>query len=212
MKRLLDAQDHPETFTEEELQAMLKEDNLRESAELMARLKQAYIGKETEDIDVDAEWQRFASQNHGGKSRNSEHHHGPVSMTLLKIAASFIGLLILSGITYAAIHLVSSTRSQQAVENQGDRSLDSVQNHGPVPLILHPIPEPKTFENVPLKDIATELASFYHIAIEVRNAETAVLRLYYPWNPQMPLRQVVEELNRFEKVNLTLTNDTLIIE
>jgi len=82
----------------------------------------------------------------------------------------------------------------------------------PVPLILNPIPEPKTFENVPLKDITAELASFYHIAIEVRNAETAVLRLYYPWNPQMPLRQVVEELNRFEKVHLTLTSDTLIIE
>ena len=201
MKRLLDAQDYPETFTEEELQAILKEDDLRESAELMARLKQAYIGKETEDIDVDAEWQRFASQK--PKRR---------SWGWMQIAAAFIGLLMLSGITYAAIHIVSSSRSQQAVENQGDRSLDSVQNHGPVPLILHPIPEPKTFENVPLKDITAELASFYHIAIEVRNDETAALRLYYPWNPQMPLQQVVEELNRFEKVNLTLTNDTLIIE
>ena len=197
MKRLLDAQDYPETFTEEELQAMLKEDDFRESAELMARLKQAYIGEETEQIDVDAEWQRFASQK--PKRR---------SWGWMQIAAAFIGLLMLSGIAYAAIHIVSSSRSQQAVENQGDRSLDSVQNHGPVPLI----PEPKTFENVPLKDITAELASFYHIATEVRNGETAALRLYYPWNPQMPLQQVVEELNRFEKVNLTLTNDTLIIE
>jgi hypothetical protein len=206
MKRLLDAQDHPETFTEEELQAMLKEDDLRESAELMARLKQAYIGKETEDIDVDAEWQRFALRK--PKRR---------SWGWMQIAAAFIGLLMLSGITYAAIHIVSSNRSQQAEvqdtsgSNQGDRSLDSdgkAVDQGPVPLI----PEPKTFENVPLKDIATELASFYHIAIEVRTAETAVLRLYYPWNPLMPLRQVVEELNRFEKVHLTLTSDTLIIE
>jgi len=204
MKRLLDAQDHPETFTEEELQAMLKEDDFRETAELMARLKQAYIGKETEDIDVDAEWQRFASQK--PKRR---------SWGWMQIAAAFIGLLMLSGIAYAAIHIVSSSRSQQAEvqagRNQGDRSLDSdgkAVDQGPVPLI----PEPKTFENVPLKDITAELASFYHIAIEVRNAETAVLRLYYPWNPQMPLRQVVEELNRFEKVHLTLTNDTLIIE
>ena len=102
MKRLLDAQDHPETFTEEELQAMLKEDDLRESAELMARLKQAYIGKETEDIDVDAEWQRFASQK--PKRR---------SWGWMQIAAAFIGLLMLSGITYAAIHLVSSSRSQR---------------------------------------------------------------------------------------------------
>ena len=200
MKRLLDAQDHPETFTEEELQAMLKEDELRETAELMARLKQAYIGKETEDIDVDAEWQRFASQNPKRWS--------------LRIAASFIGLLMLSGIAYATIHIISSSRSQQAdvqnttAGNQGDRSLDSGRNQGPAPLI----PEPKTFENVPLKDITAELASFYHIAIVVRNDETAALRLYYQWNPQMPLKQVVEELNRFERVNLTFTSDTLIIK
>ena len=204
MKRLLDAQDHPETFTEEELEAILKEGDLRESAELMARLKQAYIGKETEDIDVDAEWQRFALRK--PKRR---------SWGWMQIAAAFIGLLMLSGIAYAAIHIVSSSRSQQAEvqagRNQGDRSLDSdgkAVDQGPVPLI----PEPKTFENVPLKDITAELASFYHIATEVRNDETAALRLYYPWNPQMPLRQVVEELNRFEKVHLTLTSDTLIIE
>ena len=201
MKRLLDAQDNPEAFTEEELQAMLDKDDLRETAEMMARLKQAYIGEETEQIDVEAEWQRFASQ----KPRRWP----------LRIAASFIGLLMLSGIAYAAIQIVSNSRSQQtevqASRNQGDRSLDSdgkAVDQGPVPLI----PEPKTFENVPLKDIATELASIYHINIKIRNTETAALRLYYPWNPQMPLAQVVEELNRFEKVHLTLTNDTLIIE
>jgi len=203
MKRLLDAQDHPETFTEEELQAMLKEDDLRESAELMARLKQAYIGKETEDIDVDAEWQRFVLRK--PKRR---------SWGWMQIAAAFIGLLMLSGITYAAIHIVSSSRSQQAEV----QDTTAVAHKGFAPIVRKtsdesPTPcEPKTFENVPLKDIATELASFYHINIETRTAETAALRLYYPWNPQMPLAQVVEELNRFEKVHLTLTNDTLIIE
>ena len=203
LKRLLDAQDNPEAYTEEELQTMLDEDDLRESAELMARLKQAYIGEETEQIDVEAEWQRFASQ---------KPKRWP-----LRIAASFIGLLMLSGIAYATIHIVSNGHSQQAEaqdatgRNQGDRLLDSdgkAVDQGPVPLI----PEPKTFENTPLKDIVAELAEAYHLTVEVRNAETAALRLYYPWNPQMPLQQVVDELNRFEKVHLTLTNDTLIIE
>ena len=229
MKRLLDAQDNPEAFTEEELQAMLAEDDLRESAELQAKLKQAYIGEETEEIDVEEEWLKFLENEElrmkseefltpEGMSeqarRSTAHPTAKSHSSFQKIAASFIGLLMLSGIAYAAIHIVSNSRSQQVevqdttARNQGDRSLDSEQNHGPVPLI----PEPKTFENVPLKDIAAELAKVYHVTIEVKNAETAALRLYYPWNPQMPLQQVVEELNRFEKVHLTLTNDTLIIE
>ena len=203
MKRLLDAQDHPETFTEEELEAILKEDDLRETAELMARLKQAYIGKETEDIDVDAEWQRFASRK--PKRR---------SWGWMQIAAAFIGLLMLSGIAYATIHIVSNSHSQQT-EVQDTTAITNKISAPAVRQTAHedqtPI-EPKTFENIPLKDIAAELAKAYHISLEIRNDETAALRLYYPWNPQMSLQQVVEELNRFEKVQLTLTSDKLIIE
>ena len=175
-------------------------------------LKQMYA-QEDETIDtsdiIDEEWQKFESEHFAPK------HH---SWGWMQIAAAFIGLLMLSGIAYATIHIFSSSHSQQAVENQGDRSLDSIQNHGPVPLILQvahedqtPI-EPKTFENIPLKDLVVELAKAYHISLEIRNDKTAALRLYYPWNPQMSLQQVVEELNRFEKVQLTLTNDKLIIE
>ena len=190
-------------FSKMRICGMLSATDSLESAELMARLKQAYIGKETEDIDVDAEWQRFALRK--PKRR---------SWGWMQIAAAFIGLLMLSGIAYAAIHLVGSSRSQQAevqdttaVAHKGPASAARLASHEGLTSC-----EPKTFENVPLKDIATELVSFYHINIETRNAETAALRLYYPWNPQMPLGQVVEELNRFEKVHLTLTNDTLIIE
>ena len=92
-------------------------------------LKQMYAQEEetidTSDI-IDEEWQKFEARHFAPKRR---------SWGWMQIAAAFIGLLMLSGITYAAIHLVSSSRSQQAVENQGDRSLDSVQNHGPVPVI-----------------------------------------------------------------------------
>lgn len=166
-------------------------------------LKQMYAQEEetidTSDI-IDEEWQKFESEHFAPKHR---------SWGWMQIAAAFIGVLMLSGITYAAVQMVRHTQEQ--AWNQGDRSLDSdgkAVDQGPVPLI----PEPKTFENVPLKDIAAEMGSAYHVTIEVKNAETAALRLYYPWNPQMPLKQVVEELNRFEKVHLTLTSDTLIIE
>ena len=171
-------------------------------------LRQMYA-QEDETIDtsdtIDEEWQKFEARHFAPKRR---------SWGWMQIAAAFIGLLMLSGITYAAIHIVSSSRSQQAEV----QDTTAVAHKGPAPAVkfasheVLPPCEPKTFENVPLKDIATELASIYHINIKTRNTETAALRLYYPWNPQMPLGQVVEELNRFEKVHLTLTNDTLIIE
>ena len=171
-------------------------------------LRQMYA-QEDETIDtshiVDEEWQKFEANHFAPKHR---------SWGWMQIAASFIGLLMLSGIAYAAIHIVSSNSSQQAEV----QDTTTVAHKASVPAVRQtsdesPTPrEPKTFENVPLKDITAELASFYHIATEIRNDETAALRLYYPWNPQMPIAGVVKELNQFEKVHLTLANDTLIIE
>ena len=171
-------------------------------------LKQMYAQEEetidTSDI-IDEEWQKFESEHFAPK------HH---SWGWMQIAAAFIGLLMLSGIAYATIHIVSSSHSQQT-EVQDTTAIANKVSAPAVRQTAHedqiPI-EPKTFENIPLKDIAAELAKAYHISLEIRNDETAALRLYYPWNPQMSLQQVVEELNRFEKVQLTLTNDKLIIE
>lgn len=191
MKRLLEMQEHPERYSEEEIRQLMADEECRQLYEQMVKATDSMFAE------------------------NHKSHALPKRPTALyKIAAVFIGLLMLSGITYAAIHIVSSSRSQQAEV----QDTTAVAHKGPAPAVklasheVLPPCEPKTFENVPLKDIATELASIYHINIKTRNTETAALRLYYPWNPQMPLGQVVEELNRFEKVHLTLTNDTLIIE
>ena len=203
MKRLLDAQDHPETFTEEELQAMLKEDDLRESAELMARLKQAYIGKETEDIDVDAEWQHFASQK--PKRR---------SWGWMQIAAAFIGLLMLSGITYAAIHLVSSSRSQQA-ETAADTTAVVPTLPSAVDSKLSAadsIPQTRIFENAPLDEMITEIAQYYNKVADIESEEAHELRLYYKWEPKDALEDVVADLNHFDHVSLAIEDDKLIVK
>ncbi len=166
-------------------------------------LRQMYA--EEPQVDIDEEWQKFEAKHFVPKRK---------SWGWMQIAAMFIGVLMLSGIAYAAIHIISNSRLQKtevqdttAVAHKATETAVRQTSHEGVALC-----EPKTFENVSLKDITAELAKTYHITIKIRNDETAALRLYYPWNPQMPLQQVVEELNRFEKVHLTLNNDTLIIE
>jgi ferric-dicitrate binding protein FerR (iron transport regulator) len=72
--------------------------------------------------------------------------------------------------------------------------------------------KPTVFKNTPLKDIVQEIANYHQLSVVVNNHEAAALRLYYPWNPQMPAEQVIGELNRFEKVNLAIKDNQLIIE
>ena len=101
MKRLLEMQEHPERYTEEEIRRLMADEECRQMYDQMVRATDAM----------------FAEKH---KSHTLLKH----PTVLYKIAASIIGLLMLSGIAYAAIHIVSNSRSQQAeVRNQGDRSL-----------------------------------------------------------------------------------------
>ena len=57
---LLDMQEHPEQFSEQALQTMLDDPEVRELMEATAQLKQAMMSDENNANDVDTEWQRFA--------------------------------------------------------------------------------------------------------------------------------------------------------
>ena len=201
MKRLLDAQDHPETFTEEELQAILKEGDLRESAELMARLKQAYIGKETEDIDVDAEWQRIASQK--PKRR---------SWGWMQIAATTICVLMLSGITYAAInHLISTDQKPGiAVTDRKPDVKKVMKTYGQkaVPANQAPV----VYNNVELRQIMQRIADGYGVKVVFKNEKASSLRFFLQWEADDTLQEIIDKINHFEKVHLTLNEEIITIE
>ena len=98
---LLDMQEHPELFSEQALKAMLDDPEVHELMEATATLKQAMaseelIVKSEEFAAADTEWQRF-SATHFSEERTKR--------GWLKVAASIIGVLMMSGIAFAAIHI-----------------------------------------------------------------------------------------------------------
>ena len=174
-------------------------------------LKQMYA-QEDETIDtsdiIDEEWQKFEARHFAPKHR---------SWGWMQIAAAFIGVLMLSGITYAAVQMVRHTQEQ--AWNQGDRSLDSdgkAVDQGPVPLIppvtLDSIPQTRIFENAPLDEIITEIAQYYNKAADIESEKAHELRLYYKWEPKDALEDVVADLNHFDHVSLAIEDDKLIVK
>ncbi len=61
---LLDMQEHPENYSEQALETMLEDPEVRELMEATELLKQAMIWENSRKstVNVDAEWQRFAGQ------------------------------------------------------------------------------------------------------------------------------------------------------
>ena len=171
-------------------------------------LKQMYAQEEetidTSDI-IDEEWQKFESEHFAPK------HH---SWGWMQIAAAFIGLLMLSGIAYAAIHIVSSNRSQQA-ETAADTTAvaPTLPSTADSKLsVADSIPQIRIFENAPLDEMITEIAQYYNKVADIESEKAHELRLYYKWEPKDAIEDVVADLNHFDHVSLAIEDDKLIVK
>ena len=153
--------------------------------------------------DVDAAWQRH----------NSARNHAPVPM-ILKIAAMFVGVLMLSGIAYAAIHIVSHVGGNHVggdlqSPTQETRISNSSQQTADTDTIA--VAQPKLYDNVPLEQMLTELSTYYNIKVEYRTEAVRKIRLFYQWKPDYSIEKVVEMLNNFDWLQLELKSDTLFV-
>ena len=132
----------------------------------------------------------------------------------IQVAAAFIGVLMLSGIAYAAIHIISNVGGNMKSPTQEARvSIQQPQRQNQATEeITDSIPQTRIFENVPLDEMVSELASYYNKVADVQNAQAHDLRLYYKWELKDKIEDVMDDLNHFDHVNLVLEDDKLIVK
>ena len=204
IKMLLDMQDHPEQFSDEALEQMLNDAEAQELMEATAQLKRAIINDEftISEQDVEDEWKEFASKHF---ARQKPQYNW------LKMAAMFIGILFVSGIAFAAIHMIRHNTGiqepqpkEQTVRQQAVLA-DNVQSDTAV------LAEPVVFENVSLDSIAKGIAAWYHMDMDLQNEQACQLRFHFIWKPNDSLQEVIEKLNMFEHVDMAIEDGKLIV-
>ena len=111
IKRLLEMLDNPSAYSEQEISDIInRDDETREAYRLMVAAKQGYRRKNTsEEADAEAAWQRLNNRLDVRADKPSS------SGILYKIAASFIVVLMLSGIALAAYHTISSRKTAEEI-------------------------------------------------------------------------------------------------
>ena len=200
-KRLLEMQEHPERYTEEEIRQLMADEECRQLYEQMVKATDALL---SEKVIVKSE--KFAA-GQVGFSLFTFHS------SLKKLAAAFIGLLMLSGIAYAAVRIAKSTNRTEVVEELQSETVEPRVSTSPQQTLpADSIPQPRVFENTPLDKMVTEIASYYNKVVDIQNGQAHELRLYYKWDPSVPLESVVEDLNHFDRVSLAIEDDKLIVK
>lgn len=211
---LLDIQEHPEKYSDEQLNSMLAEDEeLAEMMEQLATTKRAMTKEEAEDeqLDIDALWQEFEAEH---ELEFDEPETKRVSMPLRKIAAMFIGVALTAGVAFAAIQIVRSVSkpTPEPTKIEAPAAPKAAQPDDEVPADTVVAVKPVVFDNVELAQIMAQIAAHYKAEVEIENEDAGAYRLYFEWNSQETLEHVVERLNRFESINIELNNNKMTVK
>ena len=215
IKRLLDEQEHPEHYTDEELREIIHD------ARLLALLKRALTEEraEDEDIDVEKAWKVF-SQTHPDSSHPLSRHRIP---RWLHVAAVFLGCVFLAGVAFAAMTRLGWIRSPFAAEKS------EVVQHAPVTAALRdttatadsitpkqetkkPAPVVKVFDNTTLSDILSAMGQYYGLKVVYSTATAKAIRLHFEWDQAKSIDANIAILNGFQQITITRNGDSLNVE
>ncbi len=171
-------------------------------------LKRALLYEKAKgEVDVEAEWKKFESSN---KQSNR---------IWLKIAAVFVGLLMLSGISYAAYHIAKQGNAEEQVvvkdsvtvsqpsktQMASSKTWQEVEPNQKSPVV---------FENAELSTILKYIVDKTNVKIAYHNESAAHIRFYLQWEQSDSLQDIIDKINHFEKVHLSFdeAKQQLIVE
>ena len=206
IRQLLEMLDNPEAYTEQEIQDIINRDeDTRETYRMLVEAKRSSRQRQADKpVDIDAAWQKL-------NQINPPKQHGFIWM---KIAASLIGVLLVSGIAFAAIQIVryAQQNTPKTEEVINTPKLTNVTPTDTLTTDTIATPQPIIYDNIPLEKMLPEIAAHYDAKVTFINDEARLLRFYFVWHPQKGIEKVVSDLNQFERLNITLNDNQITVK
>ena len=196
---LFQMMEQPQAYTDQQWQEILSDEECRELYTLMSKTQSAFDAqKEIDDEIIDGEWKRLTSSS---------------NRSWLRVAAMYIGVLLISGIAFATVQLMRSYGNKPAeVEPQPQVVKTRVSDVHKQPADTTATIPPVVFDNVTLDSILPQIAQHYGYTVSFRSDKSKPLRLFLKWNPQDSIQKVTEKLNLFEQIHIVLDEQTMIVE
>lgn len=228
---LLDLLEHPEKYSKTQKDELLGDEEVNELYQQLVETRQSLdFAKSKEGMkmpSIDAEWEKLKEEKQQKEemSQNAETQQTtklfPLWSPMRKVAA-VAAVLVISGITFAAIHLV--TRSHQPSDKHNTELVasrkDSIQQvSAPQKSNIEEKTDsaslarlPLVYENAELQNILTPIAGHFHLQVTYHNESARHIRLFLQLEKNMSLDDIIELMNHFEKVNIRHEGQTLIVE
>lgn len=199
--------DDPGQYTDEQWREVLADSECASLYEMMCKTRRTLDAEHAEEEftaeTVDQEWERFAAA----------HVVRTVKPFDWRKTAAAVFVLAIFGIAAAAIysHFVHIPQTE-TIENTAPNINPQVtdRTEGAVDAVSDK-QQSHLYDDVPLEQIINDLATHYNVQPQWHGDEVRTLRLYYKWEPDFTLDEVVEMLNNFEAFSVKLDGNQLVI-
>ena len=162
---------------------------------------------DTSDI-IDEEWTKFEAKHF--TSQSTLHAHRSI---LSRIAAMFISVLMIGGIAYATIHLINNQEAESTKqETTAKASPTRYTQHSTLAEHNNALQQPVVYEDTELSTILNDIATFYQVECVYKNEKIKHVRLYFTWDKQQTIDELIGMFNKFERFHITRDNQKLIVE
>ena len=210
--RLLEMLDHPERYSEQEILDIIhQDDETRETYRQLVRAKRvSRHHSAVHPADVDQAWQQFEQRYMPQPKRER---------LWLKMAATLAGILLVSGIAWAAVYGV-----RHYVTDRSKAATEAVTPAAPAEAPVTTIEaatsdsistvamEPVIFDEVTLGQMLDEIAAYYGKEVAFKSDEARQLRFRFVWNKADGLDKVLEDLQHFESVDVEQKDNLIIVQ
>ena len=227
---LLDLLENPTAYSETQKNEILGDEETLEMYRQIVNVHQALDSqKKDEEIhlpSMDEEWEKLKEKKLGYMEIEPKEKKQAKTVALwspMRKVAAIVAVLIVSGFTFAAIHLAYHS-FQTSASHDTNMAKEETDNKDSVRLVATTAQKtsavndsvstklPLLFEDMELQAILQPIAQHFNVQVVYKNESSRHIRLYLQLTEQMNLNDIIELMNHFEKVNIHSEGNSLMVE
>ena len=197
----------------EKLVADLSEDE-RDMLNAMIATKRAMQRGEAQgraEQVADEAWKAFSQHKFGGGKNIS--NLVPMRHMWHKIAAAAIAVVVISGLTVAAVHgnwLHIDEAPETVVEQETTTGHSGYTDHIATDTVAN-ARQVEILDDVTLEALLEQMAAHYGAEVQFADDALRTMRLHFEWDKSLSLERNVQLLNNFSKFSVSIANDVITV-
>lgn len=213
--RLLDALEHPENYSDAEIEQLLTDPEARDVYDMLQ--KTADASASVPEINLDEEWRRFEAKQPKRRLLIFRWLFFVTSRNAAAVVIALVGTLAVVAATIGVTHYFNANKEMAQTKKSEPQKQTAIADSkvaptDTIPAETTPLPETIVFKGENLEKILADMSGYYGVTVKFNQDAAKSLQLYFEWDQSLPLNEVVEQLNNFEQINITLTDKALTVK